>query len=318
MANVGSMKHLCRMAGPPFARLGGALGLSLLAHAGALATLVWALRDEGAASVSRQKGGITVSLRTVPAPAKVQAGRKASLEPPGPTKRNEANVPQPVRVASVTAEALKRTSLTRPVSVEASENVHPARTPAPPPEQTAAPAPSAQPQVDGGAASSEVSPPAGQPPAAPMPAMAASKPGAQFANLFAPLTTRPMGRGRWQTAPRPAIPLDAQMQREQALQGLRQSLQARMMSMQGVLAQTPLADRCEVRTDLERRLAQVRCVHSADEARLWAMLAGIATAGTVPAEAAGPMCLQAQAHQIDWQDCQKQGLLARQADSVHP
>jgi hypothetical protein len=323
-AILGTMQPPCPNAShpfarpPPFARLGGALGLSLFAHAAAVSALAWVMHDSGPVSMGRQKGGMAVTLVTARV-KDVEAARAASVDaakvrPVYPTAPLPAAGHRPYR--QTTSPSPSPTPSPIP---DALASLTPAPLPAnPSADMTEKRAEASTPDIARTEPKSETSAPSD--PASPAPLKSPTpeaRPGAAFATLFAPIVSRPIGRGRWRPAPtQPIQPtqMSADMQREQALQAMQQSLNARVGSMQRVLPGAPLIGHCEVRVDLERRLAQLSCTKAEDEPRLIAMLSGLATASKV-SDGAKLVCLQADVQQIGWQDCTRQSpLMTQQAN----
>jgi hypothetical protein len=293
------MQQARRTAGFPHARLGGALGLSLLAHAAIIVSLAWIPSDGAPAAASRKKGAM--SLTVVPSRpgidgmATKQSKAMASRKQPDPAVPTPSP-PQAARPAATPMPATRQ-AMSEPAD-------HGATTlPAPPASQ--APGQQEPPRAETSTAIAE------QLPAAPAAtaytgaettAPPVARPGAQFASLFAPVIQRPIGRGRWRAPPSPPAPPDAQMQREQALEGLRQSLNVRLAQMQAALAQAPLQGRCEIRLDLDRRVADIQCTDTGETPRLWPMLDQLASAGLLT-QASTLACMQAEGHEIHWRSC---------------
>lgn len=292
----GHMQQARRTAGSFFASLGGALGLSLLAHAGALTALLWDMRPAAAPSAARHKGAIVVTLAT-PSVRRAGAATQASVAtasrtdkapaaPPGRTPRQDAAPP-----------AASPAALPLPAPAIASEAPSGIPTPEAPPGEAGTAATSSP--VDIPSAQTKDASSARDATANPSPA---AQPGARFATLFAPVIARPMGRGRWRAPPERLPPPDALAQREQALAGLRQALSARLAQMQASLLDTPLQGRCDIRIDPAGRRAHMLCTAASDEPRLWSLLDGLLVAGPV-GHAAEPVCIEARSHRIEWRDC---------------
>lgn len=147
--------------------------------------------------------------------------------------------------------------------------IHHTPEPALPHEVAIAPEPSPQDPP----ASAEVPPPQTTP---------ESNPGATFANLFAPLINRPMGRGHWGSPPPRPEPLnDPTIQLQtQALQ-TRQALQERVQQLQAHLQDTPVQGSCQVTLDLTKRWAHVQCPRDSDAAVIWSYLNGAMVEGLI-------------------------------------
>jgi hypothetical protein len=151
----------------------------------------------------------------------------------------------------------------------------PAAMPLPPSEAAIEPASQEPVPLPEAVAATAPTPPAISPPAAP---------GAAFANLFAPVIMRPLGRSTWgRPAPDSVAPLDANLQREHAALELRQKLASRLHDLaqrQGAIGN---AAQCTIAVDSQRRIAQVHCADPADQGAPWSALHGLLVAGTVPA-----------------------------------
>lgn len=273
-------------AGLPLSGMGSAVALSTLAHALALACWLHARHNEaGTFSVSQKRGGLTVTI--VPAP---QAPRTKA---PHVAPKAATETPPKPRV-------LAAHSLPPPPSLAATPNL-------PPPEEPS-PAPTQLPATDTPA------------PADPQPltpsrqavATQAEAPGARFANLFAPIVSRPLGRGGWQARPTAieANPATAAMQREQAIQGTRQALAQRMEAMRPWLREAPLQGRCEVRIALAQHAAQLNCTEAADLQRLSPQFGTLLSLQPPGAPLPADACLLVQASELGWQDCQAPAGLA--------
>lgn len=296
------MQQARRTAGSFFASLGGALGLSLLAHAATLTAVLWAMQPAASPAVARHKGAIMVTLAT-PTPrspaisprhvaasasrtgkATMASSRDVAARPappatPAPTPTLEEAAGQPSSMAVLPDPAPV------PAAPHATATDAARITPSPSDTQAARPADTSSAQAPGAATSPST-----------------AQPGARFSSLFAPVIARPMGRGRWRASPDRVPPLDALAQQEQALAGLRQALSARLAQMQASLLNTPLQGRCDIRIDLPGRRASMHCTDVSDEPRLWSMLDRIVAAGLL-GHAAAPVCIHADANRIDWQDC---------------
>lgn len=263
---------------PTFTRLGGALGLSLLAHAAFLGTLAWCLRPDPteAGGVSRKQGRpITVALVRMPVSTQVRPPAHPSARPATP------------RIAAMA-----------PVQGAGRQ------------DQAASPQPPASPQPLVHTAQPDQAPQVPQtqspPPAAP-PLPPDSPPGARFASLFAPVTSRPLGRGRWHNrTPRTttAAQHDPALQEAQALMATRQALSERIVQINAQLAQSPLRDQCTLQVDVRRRLHAIQCHQPDDEQRLLALLADLLRpADAQEMMASDTMCLLATPAHVDWAAC---------------
>lgn len=133
----------------------------------------------------------------------------------------------------------------------------------------------------------------------------ASAPGASFANLFAPIISRPMGRGRW-TAPPIQVPPTAvpDLQRQQAAQARRDQLMQNIQWIQRQLELTPLTEGCLIQVSLQQSNGEVRCSDPGDQDRIRSAMSSLLLTGLQP-NVPSEVCLQLRHHTIDWLDCQK-------------
>ncbi|MGC4060415.1 MAG: hypothetical protein QM749_06015 [Aquabacterium sp.] len=286
------MPQPTRPAGPALSSFGWALSLSVCIHGALLGAWLHARSDAGGpVDVGHKRGNLIVQLRSwtparaaaphaAHAPQAAQASArpaKASVAPPGPL------MPKPAQRDAHVAQVLSNAPATAPANEPA------APTPTPQPQQ-------AQPSPEAPAAT-EATP--AQPPSPP-----AAQPGARFANLFAPIISRPLGRGHWSAQP-VSMPMQAQaaMQREQAIQGLRQTLQLRTDALRAALQTQPMAGRCEVRIALERQTARLQCDQDADQQRLMAMLGDAVRIQPDMAQGPSDNCLSVSERALQWQDC---------------
>lgn len=139
------------------------------------------------------------------------------------------------------------------------------------------------------------------PPPAPVPA---PTPGATFANLFAPIISRPMGRGRWGAAPPPAMPPpDPSIQREQATAARRAQLMQSVERLRALMTQTPLRDACDVRVSLSQSLGSISCSDEEDLSLMRTSLNDFLTQQAQGQELA-EACLHLHARDITWVPCQ--------------
>lgn len=266
-------------AGLPLPGLGGALMLSMLAHGLALAWWLHARQiEQNAPSFGQKRGSLTV---TIAPPA--QAPKRPTQ--PIAAQGGQAPAPAPRVLAMQAAAVSHRHQVEQPTA--------PAATPASLPASSGL--------------TGEPSPDPVEPrPAitAPMPATP-EQPGARFASLFAPIISRPMGRGRWQA--RPATPAidetSSAMQREQAIQGTRQALLQRLETIRPSLHQTPLHGRCAVRISLSQQAAQMDCTEQADLQRLSPQIGSVLALRPHEAPLQPESCLVLQQNEIRWQEC---------------
>lgn len=272
------MQQPAPTAGRGLPRFGGALTLSVAAHGLALAGWFWVHQAmQASPGIGQKRGGLSVTLVT--SPSTELDTSKHVLQTTG----------QPLRPTAVSTHSVM--ALTAPLrSIGASLPPHAA--------------------VDAVASRpSAIS--ASEPQAVPTPAMPLQQsqpPGAQFASLFAPIVSRPLGRGRWSFAPPqpPPMPPPAQMaamQREQAIQGIRQSLAQRIERIRGQLRSAPLAQACDIAISLERQTGQVRCDHPQDGQWLSSQLGDLLNMLPMSAAMVGDQCLQAAASALSWVDC---------------
>lgn len=284
--------------------MSGALGLSVLAHALLLAGWLYGQRaHEAPSSVGQKRGSLTVTLLAPvqPKARPAQASPPADLHTP-PPRTAPVQTPTTHEAASLQAAARPATAL-----AALAEPPGPVAPAAPTPEApTTAPSPGAlapalaQASADVASAPAASAPPAAKPPTA----APAEQPGARFANLFAPIISRPLGRGRW-NAPQPLVPSQAEsaMQREQAIQGTRQALTSRVEALRAQLRATALTGTCQIQVSLERQAAQLDCTDAGDRQRLAALLQGIVNRQTAAASPAYDACLKASATDIQWAPC---------------
>lgn len=286
--------------------MGGALGLSVLAHALLLAGWLYGQRaHEAPSSVGQKRGSLTVTLLAPvqPKARPAQASPAADLHTPPP---RTAQVQAPTTHAAAPLQAAARPAPALAALAEPPGPVAPAPAAPTPEAPTTAPSPGAlapalaQASADVASAPAASAPPAAKPPTA----APAEQPGARFANLFAPIISRPLGRGRW-NAPQPLVPSPAEsaMQREQAIQGTRQALASRVEALRAQLRATALAGTCQIQVSLERQAAQLDCTDAGDRQRLAALLQGIVNLQTAAASPAYDACLKASATDIQWAPC---------------
>jgi hypothetical protein len=183
------------------------------------------------------------------------------LHGPSRPTRTAASAGQPRAAFTVRLYAAATPSATAPVL--APPRVSPRR-----PQRVKAPSTSAA------AAPQQVAPPPSPEAAAPAPAAAA-----QFAGLFGPLLSRPLGRSGWgrssTVSPDPAPPP------EQARQALRASLLGRLSDLADRLTANGQDLRCHIAVDSGLHLAEVQCADPADRGAPWGALQGLLVAGSV-------------------------------------
>jgi hypothetical protein len=93
------------------------------------------------------------------------------------------------------------------------------------------------------------------------------------------------------------------MQREQAIQGLRQTLQVRTDALRAELQAQPLSGRCEVRVALERQTARIQCDQATDQQHLIARLGDVIRIQPEMAQSPSDNCLSVSERALQWQDC---------------
>lgn len=256
--------------------------LSALAHGLALAWWLHAHQHEdNAPSIGQKRGSLTVTIAPVPRVPRPQA-------PPVVPPRRHTPLPTPRVLATRTEVAHPTRTVAQaalppdPPSLPASSGLLEDTSPAPAPAE---PRPAIAPQA----------PAASQPDA----------PGARFANLFAPIISRPLGRGRWQT--RPSAPAfderDAAMQREQAIQGTRQALYQRVEALRQSLHQAPLVGRCAIRISLTQQAAQLDCTEQVDLQRLSPQFGTVLSLQARGTPVQADSCLVVQQFELRWQAC---------------
>lgn len=97
--------------------------------------------------------------------------------------------------------------------------------------------------------------------------------------------------------------VSAAMQREQAIEGLRQSLLARLDALKAQLSGQPLLGRCEIRVSLERQMAQLQCQQALDTPRIAPLLGSMLTLADSLAPQAADSCLQVSETSWNWTPC---------------
>jgi len=93
------------------------------------------------------------------------------------------------------------------------------------------------------------------------------------------------------------------MQREQAIQGLRQAVQLRTEALRTELQTHPLSGACAIRLTLERQTAGIQCSQAQDQTRAVAMLSGILRIQPDMAPDPSDSCIQIDAQSIRWESC---------------
>lgn len=244
--------------------------LSVLAHALVAAGIYNWYRHAGPApSMGRQRGGLTVQLAT---PPKAQQ--------------------TPVR------EALARTEV-RPQGLAPRAQVPPAAVTAPTPAMAAASTAATRHQ-DSPLATQDPTPAVAE-----TPAPAASQAGATLASMFAPVISRPIGRGRWMSSVAPApMPLGPDVQRLQAMDNIRRQLLDRITPLGQQLQNQALAGACKLRIALMQQTAQLSCTQDADQARIWPALQGLVRAEPPDSHSSqADLCWQLEGSQITSAPC---------------
>lgn len=271
-----------RTAGSALPGLGGALCLSVLAHALVLAGYWYHHRHTPApASLSAKQGLLTVTLmpaahatahpaRPAPAPASrlshhTLAAHMPTPTPPPPPQRSPSPAPTPA-LASI--EPALQPVAEAPVDL----------TPPPPPP---APAP------------------------APMPATSTEPAGARFTNLFAPILSEPLGRPRWgrrHTAMTQAIQPAEALQQQAAL-AVRSQLQQGLEAWRAAQLMGQASFDCEAQVDYPRAEGRVQCQDPRDTATLSALLQAVLRPLAHHDDANATTCLRLTPTQITEQAC---------------
>jgi hypothetical protein len=114
-----------------------------------------------------------------------------------------------------------------------------------------------------------------------------------------------MGRGRWFSAPtkQPNPAPEVAMQREQALQSVRQALMDRIEQLKGHLLAHPLTSTCDIRIDLNQKWATIACSDQNDQSQVWAYLNGLLMAAQTDATTTDA-CLRVEMTTVNWLPCQ--------------
>lgn len=273
--------------------MGGAIALSVLAHALALGLWLHSRMNEGSPpSIGQKRGGLMVTLLSPsPAPQRPHQTVKPTapaVAPPHPAAAPRTR-PSPLTV-SPDAQAA------------APHEPEPQPDPAPHKEAAAQAAPSTAPTAreEDTAAAQAATTPKPTPPQT----SSAERPGARFASLFAPIVSRPMGHGRWTTRPTEMPPdTSAAMQREQAIQGLRQALTIRINTLTAQIRLAPLSGGCDIRISLDSQTGQLACSDPADLQKVSPPLSGLITLAATFHAQASDTCLKASGTDIIWVAC---------------
>ncbi|RZI86731.1 MAG: hypothetical protein EOP38_00070 [Rubrivivax sp.] len=272
------MKALFRSQQQNSHQLGIALLLSACAHGGWLAMALRAPAERGVAAVGQRKGEFTVV--NLVRPQIVQPASHSAARP-----RMAANPALPP------AKARQNPILPR---ILPSAAALPETKPEPPPSP---------PTVESSATTTETEPASATSPAPP-PAAAPARPGAQFASLFAPILSRPLGRGRWGAppAPMPPPPDPAQL-RQQATLALTAELMQRLGSFTSEQISQGAAAHCDVKVEMTSREALVNCEQAEDAAQVWAVLHGLFRPATTTPVGHDRLCVQLNSNQTLVQTC---------------
>lgn len=280
-------------AGRALPRFRGALALSVLAHGLALAGWFYVHQAlQGPASIGQKRGSLSVRLLTTS--ASTAPLRSVVATRPDPSLATRTGARQVLAHPQTEAAVLASTVSVSPKTADALMPISPITEQPVLAEAAMVPASSAsQAQM----ASTQATP------ANPV----AEPPGARFASLFAPIISRPLGRGRWSSAPMQPqmIPVAqaAAMQREQAIQGIRQALGQRVERMKADLRATPLAQSCDIAISLERQSGQVRCQQPQDVRWVSAQLSDLLTLQPGSLAMAGDNCLRVASSDLSWVNC---------------
>lgn len=246
--------------------------LSVLAHALVAAGVYNWYRHAGPPpSVGRQRGGLTVQLAIQP---KAQLRSHAPQHPQTPVSHALAGTD--VRPQGATPQAQAPLP-----AMEAASTADARHQDAPLATQTA---PST---------------------VAEAPAPAASQAGATFASMFAPVISRPIGRGRWMASVAPApMPLGPDVQRLQAMDNIRRQLLDRITPLGQQLQNEGLTGACKLRIALAQQTAQLSCTQEADQARIWPALQGLVRAEPPDSHSSqADLCWQLEGRQITSTPC---------------
>lgn len=92
------------------------------------------------------------------------------------------------------------------------------------------------------------------------------------------------------------------MQREQAIQALRQAVASRMAQLQARLNEQPLTGPCALRIDLAHQWGEARCADPQDQALVWSYINQLLPANR-PSIEDQPICVQVQARELSWSPC---------------
>lgn len=243
--------------------------LSLLAHVTVLGILLSPpAQKDGPSSIGRRVGSALI----------VRLTERIEPRPPMPVVRTSRQAPSP-------SPHLVGTDAPPPAIIEASSPI----SPAPPSPLMSPDTPSA---------------PADQPAAPQAATPASSPPGASFANLFAPIINRPMGRGRWTSPPSQLPPpVTPALQRQQAAQARRDQLMQTIQWLQRQLDLSPLAQGCLIQVTLQQSSGDVKCSTPDDQDRILSAMSALLLTGLQP-NVPSEVCLQLQHRTIHWVDCQ--------------
>lgn len=134
-------------------------------------------------------------------------------------------------------------------------------------------------------------------------------PGTTWTGLFAPLISKPLGRGRWggMAPPPPPTQQDPALQQAQALQARRAALMQRLQTLGTLLAQTPLQGECQVELALASPHGQVSCPSANDANLVRSVLNDFLPSAQEPATPPPPtesICLHLIQARLDWVACQ--------------
>lgn len=273
--------------------MGGAIALSVLAHALALGLWLHSRMNEGSPpSIGQKRGGLMVTLLP-PSPAPQSLHRTGKPAAPAVAPPHPAIAPRTLPRALAASPDAQATAPHAP---------EPQPDPAPHHEAAVQAAPSTAPTAHEEDNTAAQAFPALKP--TPPLETSAERPGARFASLFAPIVSRPMGHGRWNTSPAPMPPdTSAAMQREQAIQGLRQALTTRVGTLTAQMRLEPLSGSCDIRISLDSQTGQLTCSDPADLQKVSPSLSGLITLAATFHAQANDTCMKASGTDIIWVTC---------------
>lgn len=147
----------------------------------------------------------------------------------------------------------------------------------------------------------EQSPPESAAQEAPAPPLAAAT-GSEFVSPFAPIISRPLGRGSWRTSRPPPPGIDpTELQRQQVRLQLRTMLMDRLGNWVTWQTQQHTEVSCLIRLDLATQQAKLSCIPAEKEAEVWSVLNGLMVAGA--ADSDDTLCLHIGTSQLAMTSC---------------